>query len=800
MKISALLFLTIFHCFMFSQNVVINELYYDPPGSDGGYEWIELYNAGSVSVNMSGWRIQKAGAEFENTYIFDYLAPLIPPGGYLLIGESHVSGVDIITDLGFQNGGTATDGVRLVSADGLYTDTILYDEPNSNNLPDDISDPGENFAPDILNGNSLARVQDGEDSNNSEIDWFECGNPTPGEPNIYPIDLSLDEMIISENNGVYQLITYISNLSTSDVDNSSCSIEITINDSISGSYELPAINSNETIEFSVELGTFTEALYVAGAELNFIYDLNLDNNILMISFLVGDSPIIINEIMFKPSSGNSEWIEIFNRSTSGYYVDNFKIYDSGAGEISFSGNIESLDFLIICQDENSLFDQYPNVDQEKVVQAYSWTSLNNTDESICLKDAFATVLDSTSYSGSDQEYNISLERVDPFHDEIINWLICQDSLGATPDLPNSVLPLEKDLESTASGFEIQENGLLHSVMVENVGLENIDSATLYCYSSLNENDAEIEIFSEEISLSDTLYFDFTTDIPGIGYTTFHYLIESDEDMNLENNSDYSFYNNNFLPFVINEIMYDPDNNEPEWIELKINSFIPNLKNIIAYIGVDSIKIDFQDGEYVLLTGSEEDADSLRELYDLDGAPVFTGIASLSNSGENISLVDFSKNTIESFFYEPDWNDGMMGVSIERVNPELQAASSNFGPSVNTATPGKENSIYVQLLPENIDLSINPNPFSPFNSERTIISFELPEILSEVTIRIFDLKGRLVRKFVDQTLLANKGDLIWDGEDDRGKRLPIGVYITLMEATSRESEKTYSKTKTVVIGK
>jgi flagellar hook assembly protein FlgD len=63
-----------------------------------------------------------------------------------------------------------------------------------------------------------------------------------------------------------------------------------------------------------------------------------------------------------------------------------------------------------------------------------------------------------------------------------------------------------------------------------------------------------------------------------------------------------------------------------------------------------------------------------------------------------------------------------------------------------------------------------------------------------------LKGRLVKKLVDQTLQASEGDLIWDGRDKNGKNLPVGVYILLMEATSRESEKTYRKTTTVVIGK
>ena len=1040
---------------VFGQDIVINELMYDPDGSDSGYEWIELYNAGTQSVNLLEWKIQKAGTAFENVFTFPSIN--IQPDSFILIGESNVPDTDISTDLAFQNGGSATDGVRLVSADGQYTDTILYDEPNDNDLPDDLTEPGTTFAPDVSSGNSLARIQNGEDTDNSETDWFECENPTPGEPNIYPIDLSLDEIIIAENGSIYSLISYTTNLSTSDVDNLASSLEININDTLFGSYDLPAIESNETIEYTIELGSFPIGLQIVEAEVIFIYDLNLENNSQTISFLVGDSPLIINEIMFKPASSNQEWLEIFNRGACGYVVDNFQIIDASGGNIEFSGTIESLDFLVICRDDaNSILEIYPSAFPDKIVVAENWTALNNTDEILKLTDEYGTILDSTAYSGGSCPTDFSIERVNPFDDEDIVWKICQDTLGGTPTLPNSVLPLEKDLKLTVLDLEVQGNQIEHSLLIENIGFENINSASLVCTSvlngeypetiiyeenltiddslsfsffselttigyttfkyeinspedldtsnnsafwfynnnslpfvineimydpftdepewleikinnyipalehiyavisddsisipmsdndfilltdsaedslflasnyeltnvpiyldlgnltnsgeqisildvsgnlietffydpdwneeidgvsierinpflppdswnwgasidtctpgaqnsllpfekdleivfngfnyydvntsqiyhkviiinkglenidtgivrcfiSLNGNENETEIFTEELSLSDTIYYDFGTDAPATGFWTYRYEIVSDEDLNAFNNNSYNFYNNNSLPFVVNEIMYDPEN-ESEWIELKINDFIPNLDRFIVFVGNDSISINNQDVEYMLITGSEEDADSLQVLYDLENIPIITGISSLSNSGEEISILCFCEYYIENFFYDPEWNDDMKGISIERVNPELEADPSNWGPCINSATPGRQNSIFVQLLPNNIDLRINPNPFSPTRGERTIFSFELPEKLGKVIIRNFDLKGRLVRTLVDQTLQANKGDLIFDGKNDNGKRLTIGVYIILMEATSRESEKTYSKTKTVVIGK
>ena len=127
--------------------VVINELYYDAPSIDTDHEFIELYNNGTTAVDLTGWVIEWAGSAFPTGSF------TIPPGttiganDYLLIGGALVQsdfGVtpDIINLFAFQNGGTATDGVRITDGSGYY-DTILYDSPNTNLLPGDDANPGQ---------------------------------------------------------------------------------------------------------------------------------------------------------------------------------------------------------------------------------------------------------------------------------------------------------------------------------------------------------------------------------------------------------------------------------------------------------------------------------------------------------------------------------------------------------------------------------------------------------------------------------------------------------------------------------
>ena len=782
---------------LYAQDVVINEVLYDPDGADTGYERIELYNNSNLTLNLQDWTIEKAGSTFELIFAFPNIN--IEPYGFLLVGEEFVPNTDLITNLAFQNGGSETDGIRLISVDGLFTDTILYDFPNTNDLPDDISNPGEHFAPDVGDGNTLARKYDGEDSNNCETDFFECVEPTPGGSNFYPIDLAISNLEIYENEGEYWLQTEVSNLSTENVDNLAASIKVMLNDTLYGTYELPAIPAESTIVFSCQIGGLSIGYHQITVELIYFYDNELWNNHVESSLLNGDSPFVLNEIMFKPLSANQEWVEIFNRTDCVYNVDNLRIMDASGGTISFYGNIPPLDFIVVCQDTILFLQTYPEVAPEKVIFASQWTSLNNTDETLILTDEFETKFDSTSYNGNYCPVDFSIERVDPFDDENIIWNICTDSLG-TPTFPNSVLPMQYDLSLEFNSIQINGNSITHTVIINNIGLENIFDAVIFCELIVNGEYPSENIFIDEISLEDSIIYEFTTDILEGGYFSFLYEVISEDDMNAGNNIAFSFYNSGSLPFVINEIMYDPDEDEPEWIEIINNFTIPDLITIIIVIDEDTLEIPYCMENYYLITNSENDVDYLKAKYDIDDITIFTGLSSLSNDGEQMCLMDECGNLIEEFFYQPEWNDELDGVSIERVNPEIISTEQNWGPSTNQCTPGRANSIFVQMLPNNMKLNVEPNPFSPYRDERTIFSYALPEVLSTVTLRIFDLKGRMIRRLVDQVLQSSTGNIIWNGRNDNGKKLPVGVYIVLMQATARESEKVYSKKITVVIGK
>jgi len=65
----------------------------------------------------------------------------------------------------------------------------------------------------------------------------------------------------------------------------------------------------------------------------------------------------------------------------------------------------------------------------------------------------------------------------------------------------------------------------------------------------------------------------------------------------------------------------------------------------------------------------------------------------------------------------------------------------------------------------------PNPFNP----RTQVAFDLPRA-GLVRLRVYDLRGALVRTLVETTLPAGHHVATWDGTDQGGATVASGAYL------------------------
>ena len=116
---------------------------------------------------------------------------------------------------------------------------------------------------------------------------------------------------------------------------------------------------------------------------------------------------------------------------------------------------------------------------------------------------------------------------------------------------------------------------------------------------------------------------------------------------------------------------------------------------------------------------------------------------------------------------------------------------NWSTSVNHigATPGEQNSIFTIKLQSQSNLTISPNPFSPDNDgfeDFTIISYILTQPIAQVKVKIYDSKGRLVKILDNNLASGSTGSIIFNGLDDDGNPLRIGIYIVYLEALNQNS--------------
>lgn len=72
-------------------------------------------------------------------------------------------------------------------------------------------------------------------------------------------------------------------------------------------------------------------------------------------------------------------------------------------------------------------------------------------------------------------------------------------------------------------------------------------------------------------------------------------------------------------------------------------------------------------------------------------------------------------------------------------------------------------------------------------DHCIIKFHLPEA-EDVTIRIYDITGNLIRGLVDEDYAPGAYQIRWDGKNDDGDRVASGVYIYIIKAGSKTEVK------------
>jgi hypothetical protein len=102
---------------------------------------------------------------------------------------------------------------------------------------------------------------------------------------------------------------------------------------------------------------------------------------------------------------------------------------------------------------------------------------------------------------------------------------------------------------------------------------------------------------------------------------------------------------------------------------------------------------------------------------------------------------------------------------------LYAANGDYGLNILDLN---EDSIQLPFFTFN--LKNYPNPFNP----ETTISFELSKP-GNVVLNIYNLKGELVKRLINNQMSNGKHSIVWDGKDNNGHICSSGVYFYKIES-------------------
>lgn len=252
--------------------------------------------------------------------------------------------------------------------------------------------------------------------------------------------------------------------------------------------------------------------------------------------------------------------------------------------------------------------------------------------------------------------------------------------------------------------------------------------------------------------------------------------------------------------VINEILFNPEVGGQDFVELyNISDKTFNLLGITianrAKISGDTSQ--FISSEFLLLPGAyvaiADDPQDIFDRYTVQNpaALLANDLPTLDDRSGNVTLLS-NGVLIDAFDYSDDLHFALLdddeGVSLERISPNVPTQSDNnwqsAAASAGFATPGYQNSQFFernQMIDNLIDL---PNKtFSPDGDgfeDILLIDYNADQPGLSVNVRVFDAQGRLVKRLVENELLAANGSFKWDGITDDGGKARIGIYVLWIE--------------------
>lgn len=421
-------------------DVIISEFFPDPSPAVGlpELEFIEIYNKSNKYFDLTGWKIGDASGDGTITSGF------IAPNEYKIVcatsSQPSYAGGYAVTS--FPSLNNSSDDIKLKAPDLTIIDQLSYTDDW---YRDDVKKDG-GYTIELINPN---------DPCSDATNWMASMNANGGTPGVQNsvYNTTPDTQVPALLSANALAPNFLEVLFSEGMDSTSImnAVITTVSPLTVSSIYVPNEFANSAIV------TFAENLALSQT-----YQLSIQNvadcwlNATSVAghFALAESPVIgdlvINEILFDPATGGSDFVELYNTSAKVINLKDLSLanYDndtiSNFHTVSFNYFLYPNDYVVITGDSSYQKSTFSAAVPGKFLQM-SLPAYNNDSGTVYLIYN-STVLDKVSYhedwhfSLLDDTENKTLERIDPHgsSNSKDNWHTSAEAIGfGTPGKQNS---------------------------------------------------------------------------------------------------------------------------------------------------------------------------------------------------------------------------------------------------------------------------------------------------------------------------------------------------------------------------
>ncbi len=535
-------------------------------------------------------------------------------------------------------------------------------------------------------------------------------------------------------------------------------------------------------------GFYLDDLYI-GAQIN------TQNPQLLLTELMADP---------EPQQGlpNTEYIEIYNAGTSVQQLNGFVLSDASGSCTLPSYWLQPAAYVTLVGTGKSI-----GFNPSKTVEVTAFTSLNNTGETLILKNPQGLTLDQITYQlnwyqdSSKMEGGFSLERcslLDPCS-VADNWRATQALLGGTPGIQNSVFDPHPDtLSSELIYAEVRDSNVVAFVFSEPMDSTSLVQCTISFDQNLGPYNKVVFNYLH-VQNGAQLLIQFEQAIPKSMpiEATIHNAKDCWSNLSTLEATFIRYEEPQPGDILLNEILFDPPSYGADFVELyNITDKYLNLSNCSLSNAQSThtiVKKNLSPHSYVALSPDTVFLVSFYPNTSIEN--LATQILPFFYNDSGTCILSCNGIILDKLKYSEDWHSAILidkeGVSLERLDPAAPTLNQNnwfsAAQTVGYASPGQANS--QQLGAKQIgSLYLSHPEFSPDQDgyhDFLEIQYELPAPNMLVQAEIYTLGGNLVKNLINNEIFGTKGMFIWDGSTEYGTIASNGIYILEFKAFSTD---------------